>query len=140
MLTFTRLRRPAERGMDPHNARRPEQIIVADRERAAGYATGTCLSICGPDCDDHRCGICSPSVMDFRDRAKTDWRHGAVRSSSGLRANKTHPRIVFTTGERESNYLRIPYRGNINGGQAYEIHSSETFVVELSLNRYLNLP
>lgn len=47
MLTFTRLRRPAERGMDPHNARRLEQIIVADRERAADYATGTdiCLSI-----------------------------------------------------------------------------------------------
>lgn len=59
MLTFTRLRRPAERGMDPHNARRPEQIIVADRERAAGYATGTDtrLSICVPDCDHHHRGI-----------------------------------------------------------------------------------
>lgn len=71
-----------ERNGPAYNARRPEQIIVADRERAAGYATGTdtCLSICGPDCDDHRRGIRSPYAMDFRGRAKTDWRRcGAAR-------------------------------------------------------------
>ena len=40
MLTFTRLRRPAEREEWTRSITLVEQIIVADRERAAGYATG----------------------------------------------------------------------------------------------------
>lgn len=64
-----------ERGMDPHNARRPDQIIVADRERGASYATGTdrlasrfavliVIIIIA--------GIRSPCAMDFHGRAKTE--------------------------------------------------------------------
>lgn len=99
-----------ERGMDPHNARRPEQIIVADRERAASYATGTDtrLSICGPDCDNHRRRN-SFAMRDEFSRSSENGlaarRDATVRSPSDLRANKTRRRIVFTTRERKSDYL-----------------------------------
>jgi len=142
MLTFTRLRRPAERGMDPHNARRPEQIIVADRERAAGYATGTCLSICGPDCDDHRCGICLPYVMDFRGRAKTDWRRDAARQWDRLPVYEPI-KLIVESSLRLRNLRATTFVSFIEGTLMGAKHTRYTLPrfssFELSLNQYLNL-
>lgn len=76
--------------MDPHNARRPEQIIVADRGRGASYATWyryTCPSIRGPDCDNHRRGIRPPRVTDL---------HGRSRKRTGD-ATQRDSEIAFTS-------------------------------------------
>jgi len=106
-----------ERGMDPqHNARRADyrgrsraRSRLRDWLLVSRFVVLIVTIIIIAEFARH--------VMDFRGRAKTDRRRDAtVRSSSGLWANKTHRRVVFTTEERESDYLRVPYRGNINGG------------------------
>lgn len=80
---------------------------MADRERAAGYATGTDtrLSICDPDCDNHHHHGIRDGFSRSSENGPATRRDATVRSPSDLRANKTRRRIVFTTRERENDYL-----------------------------------
>lgn len=135
MLTFTRLRRPAERGMDPHNARRLEQIIVADCERAAGYATGTdiCLSI----------GALIVIIIVAEFVCHEWWifvverKHNATQRQDRLPIYEAIKLVVesfLRLGNVRERLPRVSYRGNINGGLGVRDTLLESFVFAVELS------
>lgn len=133
MLTFTRLWRLAERGIDPHiyictyikrfGPSRLSWRRLRDGTRYLSFNLPKFLS-------RRNLKFCF-CTTDFRDREEVDRQRDTTTSSSfDLRANKLLHRIVFTTRKRKSDCL-VSLIGGILIEVAYEMCFSD-FISPLS--------